>query len=80
MNTTNLLVSVSLASWRLSNASPDAVDKARLALEASSASWFRGVKYSGYAVAIGCAMEAPEAFIAQAMVAAEIWRCEQGRR
>lgn len=63
-NLRNASVSLSLASWILSSAPSDGPDKVRLALEACSASWFRLVKYSGYAVAIGCAMEAPETFSA----------------
>jgi hypothetical protein len=39
------------------------VDKFRLSLEADSAFWFRLVKYSGYAVAFGCVLEAPETFV-----------------
>ncbi len=46
-----------------SDGSPDALDKVRLSLEASSAGWFNLVKWAGYAVALGCAMEAPETFI-----------------
>ena len=42
---------------------PDAVDHVRLSLETSSAFWFAWVKYAGYAVAAGCAMEAPETFV-----------------
>ena len=44
------------------NGSSNAVDTVRLSLEASSAWWFDLVKYSGYAVAFGCALEAPETF------------------
>jgi hypothetical protein len=39
------------------------VDTVRLALEADSAFWFGLVKDSGYAVAIGCLLEAPETFV-----------------
>ena len=46
-----------------SNGSPDALDKVRLSLEASSAGWFNLVKWAGYGVALGCAMEAAETFI-----------------
>jgi hypothetical protein len=46
-----------------SNGSPDASDKIRLSLEASSAGWFKLVQWAGYAVALGCSMEAPETFI-----------------
>jgi hypothetical protein len=56
-------VSLSLFSLISSNGPVDAVDKVRLSLEASSASWFALVKYAGYAVAVGCAMEAPETFV-----------------
>jgi hypothetical protein len=56
-------VSLSLLAIISANGSGDAVDKVRLSLESSSAGWFRLVKYAGYAVAIGCAMEAPETFI-----------------
>ncbi len=38
-------------------------DTVRIGLEAKSAFWFDLVKYSGYAVAVGCAMEAPETFV-----------------
>jgi hypothetical protein len=41
----------------------DTVDKVRLSLESSSSYWFTWVKYAGYAVAIGCALEAPETFV-----------------
>lgn len=51
---------LSLIFW---NGSVDAVDKVRLALETNSAFWFRLVKYSGYAVAFGCVLEAPETFV-----------------
>jgi hypothetical protein len=53
----------SLMAMISANGSPDALDKVRLALEASSAGWFNLVKWAGYAVALGCAMEAPETFI-----------------
>jgi IS5 family transposase len=53
----------SLLAMISANGSPDALDKVRLALEASSAGWFNLVKWAGYAVALGCAMEAPETFI-----------------
>lgn len=53
----------SLLAMISANGSPNALDKARLSLEASSAGWFNLVKWAGYAVAIGCAMEAPETFI-----------------
>jgi hypothetical protein len=42
------------------NGSPNPVDTVRLGFEASSAFWFSIVKYAGYAVAFGCALEAPE--------------------
>jgi hypothetical protein len=56
-------VSLSLLSLILSNGPTEAVDTARLSLEANSAFWFRLVKYSGYAVALGCVLEAPETFV-----------------
>jgi hypothetical protein len=56
-------VSLSLLAIISANGSGDVVDKVRLSLEASSAGWFRLVKYAGYAVAIGCAMEAPETLV-----------------
>jgi hypothetical protein len=56
-------VSLSLFSLISSNGPVDAVDQVRMNLEASSASWFALVKYAGYAVAAGCAMEAPETFV-----------------
>ena len=46
-----------------SNGSPDASDKIRLSLEASSAGWFKLVQWAGYAVGLGCAMDAPETFL-----------------
>ncbi len=47
----------------ISPSSPlDAVDHLRLCLEALSALWFSRVKYTGYAVFVGCAMELPETF------------------
>jgi hypothetical protein len=59
----NLLVSLSLFSLISSNGSVDVADPVRLCLEASSAFWFSWVKYAGYAVAVGCLMEAPETFV-----------------
>jgi hypothetical protein len=56
-------VSLSLLAMIFLNEPSDAVDKVRLSLEASSACWFAWVKYAGYAVAVGCAMEAPETFV-----------------
>jgi hypothetical protein len=56
-------VSLSLLAIILSNAVPDSMDSVRIELETRSAFWFGLVKYSGYAVAIGCAMEAPETII-----------------
>jgi hypothetical protein len=56
----NRRVSFSLLAIISANGSGEVVDKVRLALESSSAGWFRLVKYAGYAVAIGCAMEALE--------------------
>lgn len=56
-------MSLSLLAIISANGSGDVVDKVRLSLEASSAGWFRLVKHAGYAVAIGCAMEAPETFV-----------------
>jgi hypothetical protein len=56
-------VSLSLLAMIASNGSPDALDTVRLSLEASSEWWFALVKYSGYAVAFGCALEAPETFV-----------------
>ena len=53
-------MSLSLLSLIFSN---DSVDKFLLSLEANSAFWFRLVKYSGYAVALGCVLEAPETFV-----------------
>jgi hypothetical protein len=47
----------------VSNVVSSAVDTVRLDLEAKSACWFDLVKYSGYAVAVGCAMEVPETFV-----------------
>jgi len=44
-------------------ASNGSVDSVRLSLEASSACWFSVVKYAGYAVAAGCALEAPETYV-----------------
>jgi hypothetical protein len=58
-----ILVSLSLFAMIVSNGVVDAADKVRVGLEADSAFWFGWVKYSGYAVALGCAMEAPETFI-----------------
>lgn len=52
-----------LAMIALNGMSPDSMDAYRLSLEASSASWFALVKYSGYAVAFGCALEAPETLV-----------------
>jgi len=57
------LVSLSLLALSLSNGAADALDSVRLELETRSTFWFGFVKYSGYAVAVGCAMEAPETFI-----------------
>jgi hypothetical protein len=57
----SLFVSLSLLAMIASNGS-DPVDTVRLGLESSSATWFSIVKYSGYAVAVGCALEAPETF------------------
>jgi hypothetical protein len=54
-------VSLSLF-WLISSNAP-AVDTVRLSLESSSEEWFSWVRYAGYAVAIGCAMEAPETFV-----------------
>lgn len=56
-------MSLSLFAMIVSNGVVDAADKVRVGLEADSAYWFGLVKYSGYAVALGCAMEAPETFI-----------------
>ena len=56
-------MSLSLFAVLASNGLPSAVDSVRLSLEASSAWWFSIVNYSGYAVALGCAMETPETFI-----------------
>jgi hypothetical protein len=56
-------VSLSLLAMIVSNGSSDVVDGVRLSLEESSAYWFSIVKYSGYAVAAGCALEAPETFV-----------------
>lgn len=56
----NILVSLSLLAIVFSS---EVVDAVRTRLEADSAFWFGLVKYSGYAVALGCAMEAPETFI-----------------
>ena len=56
----NILVSLSLLAIVFSS---EVVDEVRTSLEADSAFWFGWVKYSGYAVAVGCAMEAPETFI-----------------
>jgi hypothetical protein len=53
-------VSLSLFAIIFSN---EVVDSVRLNLEATSEYWFSFVKYAGYAVAIGCAMEAPETFV-----------------
>jgi hypothetical protein len=53
----------SLLAMISANGFPNALDKIRLSLEASSANWFNLVKWAGYAVAVGCAMEAPETFI-----------------
>lgn len=53
-------MSLSLFAMILSNSLSDGPDKVRLSFEASSAFWFGWVKYAGYAVAAGCAMEAPE--------------------
>ncbi|QNI31758.1 hypothetical protein H7849_22365 [Alloacidobacterium dinghuense] len=51
-------------SWLISSNDPiRAVDTVRLSLESCSAHWFAWVKYAGYAVALGCAMEAPETFV-----------------
>jgi len=47
----------------LNGSSPVSVDTRRLALEASSADWFRWVTWYGYAVAVGCAMEVWEVSI-----------------
>ncbi|MFC5863003.1 hypothetical protein ACFPT7_11920 [Acidicapsa dinghuensis] len=54
-------MSLSLLSMITVNGSV-AVDTVRLGLESDSARWFSVVKYSGYAVALGCALEAPETF------------------
>jgi hypothetical protein len=54
-------VSLSLF-WLISSNAP-AIDTVRLSLEGSSEEWFSWVRYAGYAVAVGCAMEAPETFI-----------------
>jgi len=56
----NTPVSISLLAIVSSN---EVVDAVRTKLESDSAFWFGWVKYSGYAVALGCAMEAPETFI-----------------
>lgn len=56
-------MSFSLLSIIALNGSIEAVDSFRLSLEASSARWFSVVKYAGYAVAVGCALEAPETFV-----------------
>jgi hypothetical protein len=53
----------SLFSLILSNGPIDVADPVRISLEASSASWFSWVKYAGYAVALGCLMEAPETLV-----------------
>ena len=47
----------------LNGSSPGAVDPVRMAFEGASAYWFNLVKYSGYAVAFGCALEVLETFI-----------------
>ncbi len=56
-------MSLFLFSMIFSNGPTTAVDTVRLSLEANSAFWFRLVKYSGYAVAFGCLLEAPETFV-----------------
>lgn len=62
-NSEDFTVLFSLLETISANGSPDALDKVRLSLEATSAGWFNLVKWAGYAVALGCAMEAPETFI-----------------
>jgi len=56
-------MSISLFSIFFSIAPSAPVDTVRLRYEAASAFWFDVVKYAGYAVAVGCAMEAPETFV-----------------
>ena len=56
-------MSLSLVSLIFSNGPSVAVDTVRLSLESDSAFWFRLVKYSGYAVAFGCLLEAPETVV-----------------
>ncbi len=56
-------MSFSLFNMIALNGSSDAVDTVRLSLESASSWWFSVVKYAGYAVAAGCAMEAPETFV-----------------
>lgn len=56
-------MSLSLFAIGFINGAPDAVDIVRLELESKSAFWFSLVKYFGNAVAVGCALEAPETYI-----------------
>ena len=52
-----------LSTILLNGSSSVSLDPRRLALEASSADWFKWVTWYGYAVAFGCLMEAWEVSI-----------------